>query len=205
MRRYPQKGRKLATENKHPEKTAHALEEMAADPLARFEEIAESCGLPKKTLQILKSRLQRRWVPVNDTIKTIRHKELLSLIEDRMLKSLDYMDDVAFAQAPLRDLAMTFGILHDKRQLLLGQPTAILSVQERKDLDDLVPILMQEAQKRGITIDQSPNEVHGEEGVSTFVEAPMNPLPPKNKLPASYRAKGNDLHGVGKISNREKR
>ncbi len=185
-------------EEKHPAETAQALEEMA-DPLASFESIAEACGLPRKTVQILAARLRRRWIPVDNRIKQIRHKELLSLIEDRMLKSLEYMDDVAFATADLRDIALTFGILHDKRQLLMGQPTQILSVQERSDLDQLVPMLLEEAQRRGITIDSAPLE-EGKEGVSTHVTADLGPLPPRNRLPQAAENNTKDLQNVGDIN-----
>ena len=81
---------KMAAEAKNPE-GATAYIDMTGDPLARFDEIAEACGLPKRTVQILSERLRKRWVPVNDRVKQLRHKELLSLIEDRMLKSMDYM------------------------------------------------------------------------------------------------------------------
>lgn len=192
------KQRNTRTEEKHPEKTAIALDAMG-DPLANFDKIAEACGLPKSTTQILSTRLRRRWVPVDNRIKQIRHKELLSLIEDRMGKALEYMDDVAFSTASLRDLALAFGILHDKRQLLLGQPTQILTVQERKDLNDLLPEIVQEAQRRGITIDSSPVHADGEEGVSTYVHADDASGRIKNKLPQAVDHKARDKKTVGKI------
>ena len=165
---------KNATEAKYPEETAKALELMG-DPLKDFEAIAEASGLPRKTVHILAQRLRRRWVPVSNKISVINQKELLLKIEDRMDKALEYMDDVAFASAPLRDLALTFGILHDKRQLLMGQPTQILSVQERKELNELLPEIVKEAERRGITIDSSPVHAGGEEGVSTYVHHDNSP------------------------------
>lgn len=198
-RKKPYKNR---TEVTKPEQTAEALDLMG-DPLAKFEDIAEACGLPAQTTKILSERLRKRWVPVSDRIKQVRHKELLSLIEDRMMRTLDYMDDVAMASAPLRDLALTFGILHDKRQLLMGQPTQILTVQERKDLNDLLPEIVKEANRRGITIDASPVNESGEEGVSTYVHADMGPRQPKNLAPQARhvgKAGARLGLGAGKIS-----
>ena len=172
---------KNATEVKYPEETAVALENLV-DPLAKFEEIAEAAGLPKKTVDILARRLKRRWVPVADKMRVVSQKDLLMKIEDRMVQALDYMDDVTFASAPLRDLAMCFGILHDKRQLLMGQPTQILSVTERKELNELLPDIIAEAQRRGITIDAAPVNAQAEEGISTHVVADMSPKGAKNRL-----------------------
>jgi hypothetical protein len=47
-------------------------------------------------------------------------------------------------------LAIITGILTEKEQLLLGKPTQILSHQERKNLNELIPVLIQEARRRGI-------------------------------------------------------
>ena len=140
---------KNATEAKYPNETAEALEALG-DPLRHFEEIAEACGMPRQTIGILAERLRRRWVPVSARIKEVTNKELISRIEEKMSMALDHMDEVAYASAPLRDLSTNFGILHDKRQLLMGQPTQILTVTERKKLDELLPDLVQEAGRRGI-------------------------------------------------------
>ena len=190
---------KNSTQVKYADETAHALEELG-DPLANFKEIAVKCGLPNKTVEILHRRLQRRWVPVKDRVRQVTQKSLLDGIEQKMAQCLDYRDDVAFASAPRRDLALTFAIMHDKRQLLLGQPTQILTVQERKDLNELLPDIIAEAQRRGVTIDQAPVHAGGEVGVSTQVIANAGARPAKNPLMLKKEAdaKKGDLH-VGEV------
>ena len=195
---------KNATEAKYPEQTAVALENLV-DPLAKFEEIAEAAGLPKKTVNILARRLKRRWVPVADKMRVVSQKDLLMKIEDKMVQSLDYMDDVTFASAPLRDLAMCFGILHDKRQLLMGQPTQILSVTERKELNELIPDIIAEAQRRGITIDAAPVNAQMEEGVSTHVVADISDKGRGNRLEDSRPMAVRDANlKVGEIETQAK-
>lgn len=186
---------KNATEAANPEGTALTLEGLG-DPLAKFQEIAEAAGLPRRTVNILSKRLERRWVPVSDRIKRVRTKELQGLIEDRMLKALEYMDDVTFASADLKDLSIAFGVLYDKRQLLMGQPTQIMTVTERQSLNDLLPEIVKEAQRRGITIDASPASADGEEGVSTYVHDNHSDNIPRNEVAAAVK-RGRQKLGVG--------
>jgi hypothetical protein len=41
----------------------------------------------------------------------------------------------------------------EKRQLLRGEPTQIISDAERKKLHELLPLAIAEAQRRGLTLD----------------------------------------------------
>ena len=65
---------------------------------------------------------------------------------------MTYIDDYVMADANYRDLCMGLGILVEKRQLLKGEPTQIISVDERKTLNQLLPPLIVEAQRRNVAI-----------------------------------------------------
>jgi hypothetical protein len=47
------------------------------------------------------------------------------------------------------------GVMIEKRNLLRGEPTAIISDHERKKLHELLPALLEEAKRRGaVTLDE---------------------------------------------------
>ena len=50
------------------------------------------------------------------------------------------------------------GILIEKKQLLAGLPTSILSIEDRRSINQMLPLLLKEANRRGITIDQTPDQ-----------------------------------------------
>ena len=62
------------------------------------------------------------------------------------------------AEGAARDLAVTFGILFDKGQLLRGEPTQVRTYEQRERIHELIPALLNEAKRRGITIDQEEKE-----------------------------------------------
>ena len=66
---------------------------------------------------------------------------------------LKYMDEVAVSGASLKDIAITYGILVDKGQLLGGKPTQVFDVNMRAKLEVLMPLYLAEMKRRGITLE----------------------------------------------------
>jgi len=114
-----------------------------------FKEAAKALGLNQKITNALVKRVEH---PVNST-KKYSPDELLEQIDLKIALGLDYMDDLTFAGASLKELSLSLGILIDKRQILMGEPTEIVSVKELADLNALLPELLEECKRRGITID----------------------------------------------------
>ena len=54
------------------------------------------------------------------------------------------------ADSKVKDVTVMLGILTDKLLLLEGQPTAIIGHEQHKKMDDLLPVLMHEMQRRGM-------------------------------------------------------
>ena len=160
--------RQQGNEFNKPEETAAALESLS-DPFAKLKDAAEACGFPQVTIKALVRRMETKYKPVDDEMKALKTPALLSLIEEKIGMCLEHMDDYTFANAELRDLAVTFGILAEKRQLLRGEPTQILSVNERTHMNDLLPMIVKEAGRRGMTIDATPINIDDDAGVNTRV------------------------------------
>jgi predicted transcriptional regulator len=147
-------GRKL--EEYDSEKAAEAIERLT-DPLSvSVAEIAREVGLNEKTTLMLAKRLEGRYLPLKKQIEDVRTADLLNLVSTRAREILDSIDEGDIAKATLKDKAIAAGIFIDKRQLLSGEPTQILSVEDRRKLDELLPMIVREAKRRGMTIDVDP-------------------------------------------------
>lgn len=80
---------------------------------------------------------------------------------ERILRRLDMLDAFIsddenmwekLQKASLRDLAIFEGVYVDKLQALRGQATQVISVQHQEKLDQVLPLLMQVMQQRGLTM-----------------------------------------------------
>lgn len=163
-----------------PEKAAVAMDALTDPLLTDVTAAAKQCGLSTRAMGVLRERLEKRYLPVSNKIKAFKTSELLGKIDEKIAMSLEYMDEVQFATAGLKDNAIAFSILVEKRQLLRGEPTQIFSVEERKNLNDLIPDLLREAKRRGYTYDVNPTHHNDEDGVDIALLPPA--IPPEEAL-----------------------
>lgn len=154
----PNENRKKIDLEHHPEAEAAAIDALTDPHWERLSDAARACGLNPKTARFLIERLRTRLLPVSAEIRKHKTAAVLSLMEDRRYRALEYLDDVALAQSSGRDLAVIAGVLTDKIQLLEGKPTQILSVEDRRKLNEIIPLFIREARRRGVTIDLRPGE-----------------------------------------------
>lgn len=71
-------------------------------------------------------------------------------------------DEVWFAKlekASLRDIAIMEGIYVDKIQSLRGQATQIIGVQHQQKLDQVLPLLLQAINQRGLKVEATERKV----------------------------------------------
>lgn len=78
-------------------------------------------------------------------------KRVLEEIEHRIMLVLRHVDPVSLSKANARELASVLNILVQNRQLLKGEPTQIVSAEDRRQIKDMIPALMAEAKRRGLT------------------------------------------------------
>jgi len=121
----------------------------ATPEILAFKDAAEAVGINPRIVDALMKRLS---LSINQN-KRYSPKETVDQIDSKIAMALDCMDDFTFANANLKELGIFTGIMIEKGQLLKGLPTQIMSVEERKNLHELLPLMMREAQRRGITID----------------------------------------------------
>jgi hypothetical protein len=85
--------------------------------------------------------------------KRMKLEQLKAILEDQLHRSARFMTDDKLAEASARDLAVAQAAWIEKLQLVKGQPTAIISDHERKQMNELGTALLNEMRRRGITID----------------------------------------------------
>jgi hypothetical protein len=156
-------------EARQPDVAAQMISDLAEG--GRIDQVITASGLPPATARALLKRLRTQHLPVQLEVKRLKTAELIDVIDEKIALTLGFMDEVTLSTATASQLAVVFGILSDKRQLLRGEPTQILSVQERSSLDTLMPALLAEAKRRGQSVELTPNE-HGE-----YVPAQLQPVP----------------------------
>ena len=158
--------RKRRIEAREPEKAAEFMI-LAAHPDISITRAAECCGIPRPTAYKYFKRMQTEYLPALETLRKYQTSEFLALLDDRIGKALKYLgDDEKWEKAEIRDLGVVMGILMDKRQLLQGEPTSIISVELRRRLIDSIPLIVEEARRRGEEIEYNPGEFSYTDGSS---------------------------------------
>jgi hypothetical protein len=143
-----------STEMMNPEKFADFLVKWAEDPECNVRKLAREVGLPQTTANEIVKRLETRYMPVTKEVEKFTTKTILQKIETALPLMLDKLADTDLInKSTLREVAVAANILVDKRQLLRGEPTQIMSIDERKSLDDLAPVFLAEARRRGQIVD----------------------------------------------------
>lgn len=145
-------------EERDPEKFAELVAMVAEDPEVTFVRLAEACGMDKATASAIVKRLNTKFLPVMEEARKLSSKELADKMESKLPMLIDAIDGKV-PDATLRDVAVMIGVLTEKRQLLNGEPTQIMTYQERENLDKLGPELLKEMTRRGMVVDVSFQEV----------------------------------------------
>ena len=144
----------------NPEVAAAGID-AASDPTAKSQEQAienvnkmlKEAGVPGRVSKALLRRMRVKYADVVTVKKQATQDELLRMIDESIYLIGSYIDDAACAGASLRDLSMSQSALIEKRQLLRGEPTQIISDAERKQLMELFPKVIAEGRRRGLLIE----------------------------------------------------
>ena len=132
--------------------TVAQVMDLASEPLLNLKAAAEECGLSPSVAQRLVARVRSQYQPMMSEMKAFKTSDITKKIEDKAMRALDWLDDYKMAQASAKDLAIIVGILLEKRQLMRGEPTHIFSTTERMSLNELVPMMVKEANRRGMEL-----------------------------------------------------
>lgn len=141
-------------EESNPEKVAAIIDALSVpEPYVKIQDAFKEAGLPPNVTQAVLKRLRVKYNGAITELKAFKTSELIDAIGKKISLALEYMDDKVMAEANFRDLALATTAMIEKRQLLRGEPTQIISDNERKKLHELLPDLIAEARRRGVTIE----------------------------------------------------
>jgi len=140
-------------ETTDPEAAGIAMADLAADPFLKAKDLAAQLGLPQRMVEAMIRRARTRNVAVKMEMHKVQNKQLEQLFDDRLYRALQWADDDLMAQASLRDLGYFIDRMLTARQLIRGEPTAIVAFEDRRKLNDLMPLLINEAKRRGFVLD----------------------------------------------------
>ena len=152
-KRQPVKRSVNATEITNPSAVAAVFDEATEPWVGTFKSIAEEAGLTPKLTSAIVKRLSRDHPGLLSYVRDLKTKHFVNAIENRLASALDALTPEKMNEASARDLAVVVSILVEKRQLLRGEPTQILSMEERRHMADILPMLLKEAERRGMTVE----------------------------------------------------
>lgn len=146
-------------EHKNPEAAAIAIE-AASDPwfktlkqsIDNANDLLKKSGISSKISYALVKRLRMKYTGAVYAARNLQTGQILEMLGKKIDHCAFYLDDKVLAEASARDLMLGMTALVEKRQLLRGEPTQIISDLERKNLNELLPLAIAEAQRRGLTI-----------------------------------------------------
>ena len=81
---------------------------------------------------------------------------LVEVLDETIVSLVLSMDKEAQIQASLSQKAQAFGVLVDRRQLLKGQPTAIVRYEDIRKIDELAVAIKDEIERRQKLVDVTP-------------------------------------------------
>jgi len=119
-----------------------------------YKALARSYRFNPDTVKRLHERLMSDYQPQTRELRTIKTNELVAKLEDRLSAALDYLSDAKLDMSTAKDLGIVIGILAEKRQLLNGEPTNIISVEDSRQLNEILPAVLAEAKRRGLDLNR---------------------------------------------------
>lgn len=94
----------------------------------------------------------------NERLDTLYFQEE---VEKKLALALQSLSMTKIAHASVGDLSKLISMLVEKRALLRGEPTQIVSHRDRASMDKVIPLLLAAAARRGVTLDLTPRAIEG--------------------------------------------
>ena len=120
----------------------------SSDAFARLKRAGVECGIDPRAMEQLVTRLQGRPPSAEGRLK-LDDAELLSLIDDKLARAFQNLDDFSLGQSSARDLSVTIGVLVDKRNLLKPENVPITRYEDMQKLDEVLEAIAAELKRRG--------------------------------------------------------
>jgi predicted transcriptional regulator len=144
----------------HPEETAVAINRLS-DPQRNVAKVARELGLSPEMAKNIAESLDRDLLPLKRVIEEVRVEDLTKRFGTLARDAVDAITPEKLAASAARDLAVVAGIATTNYQLLRGLPTSRMEISDRREMNEVMTLIMEEVSRRGFEIDVTP------EGVTT--------------------------------------
>lgn len=146
----------VAMENARPEDAAKAMIDLSLPShiQPRFEEICLESGLGRAAVEALSKLLKEQYRPVKEQIQEVKLKEFATLMRRKAWMVAASIDESTIEEAGLKDRAIALGILTDKSLLIEGKPTVITDHTRPKKIEELLKVVGEAMERRGIKISE---------------------------------------------------
>ncbi len=125
-------------------------------PAASVARVARDLGISADAVTKIARKLEGELQPLKREVVEIRVEELTKQFGTLARDAIDAITPEKLDAASASQLAIVSGIASEKYLLLRGQPTQRVEVGHRHEMDEVVKMLLQEAIRRGVTIDVTP-------------------------------------------------
>lgn len=139
---------KAATED--PQAFAGAFDALSTDLAPNYDAIAKECGIPEAAVKAIAARMKTQYWPLARAIGTVRTEELVDVLNHNAWRILSSITEDVILDASLRDRAVSAAVMIDKARLLENKPTQVLSIEDNRNLNDLIDVTIRALKKRGI-------------------------------------------------------
>lgn len=124
----------------------------------KLRDFLTDCGLPPRMMAVYVRRLKAlAGLPI-DVDASLTTQGIVDLLSKAQILALVMLDEFVMAQASAKDLAEIVKSVTVVKQLLKGEPTAIMGYQDRKKLDELAEAIGEELERRKGIIDVTPKK-----------------------------------------------
>jgi len=141
---------------------AHNLEAPDLDS-SLSKKLLDESDLPSRHKMLLAKRVASMNFPDAARLDEEPFEHLSRILGEKSIQLAGYIDHFAMSAAPLKDLSASLEKVIHVKQLLDGQPTHIVGDERRQRVDVLVRRVVDEARRRGITLDGRFERVDDEE------------------------------------------
>lgn len=141
------------------EDVARLLEVMARNPASDVRQLAKAEGFGLHAVDKFLRHMREQAPQTAEAVRALGHNDMIEVLTEKLTLTVNALTKEKLDATGARDLAIVFGILTEKRELLKGKPTQIFSFEERRKTGDLLSVYVKDAQRRGIVVDATYVEV----------------------------------------------
>jgi len=151
----PTPGARRTLERAEPEKFADAVVSLS-QPGAKISRVAKEVGIEPNTAKRIAARLDGDLQLLKREVEDVAIEDITKRFGTLTRDALDHITTDKLKAATAQQLAVIAGIAGDKFQLFRGAPTSRTEINDRREMNELVKLVIQEAKRRDIEIDITP-------------------------------------------------